>query len=141
MRVHCGMWLFFLLMVIPSVLMAAGEPSRQDGASPPTRPRPDFFHYQDSEPLRIVGDGDYLIENRIFSPVEGEYGIRVNLLAPGILEDGVSRVLPQHLRDEYVKHCGLKRVGTLSEVACLAAWLATENTYVTGETIVVDGGL
>ena len=71
----------------------------------------------------------------------GEYGIKVNLIAPGILEDGISRSLPEDLLKEYKKHCGLKRVGRLSEVAELVAWLAKHNTYVTGQTILIDGAL
>jgi NAD(P)-dependent dehydrogenase (short-subunit alcohol dehydrogenase family) len=71
----------------------------------------------------------------------GKYNIRVNLVAPGILEDGMSRVLPETLRQEYVKHCGLKRFGRLDEIAVWAKWLALENTYVTGQTILVDGAL
>ncbi len=71
----------------------------------------------------------------------GELSIKVNLVAPGILEDGLSRVLPDELRREYVKHCGLKRFAKLAEVANVIAWLARENTYVTGRTILVDGAL
>lgn len=71
----------------------------------------------------------------------GEVGIKVNLVAPGILEGGLSRALPESLRKEYVKHCGLRRVGRLDEVASVIAWLALENTYVTGRTLLLDGGL
>ncbi|MDP6506290.1 MAG: SDR family oxidoreductase, partial [Planctomycetota bacterium] len=60
---------------------------------------------------------------------------------PGILEEGISRDLPDDLLSEYIKHCGLKRVGRLSEVASIIAWLAHENTYVTGQTILVDGAV
>jgi NAD(P)-dependent dehydrogenase (short-subunit alcohol dehydrogenase family) len=71
----------------------------------------------------------------------GKRGVRVNLVAPGVLEGGISRTLPDELRAQYLKHCGLKRVGRLEEVAALAAWLALENTYVTGQTLLLDGGL
>jgi NAD(P)-dependent dehydrogenase (short-subunit alcohol dehydrogenase family) len=71
----------------------------------------------------------------------GKHGIRVNLIAPGILEGGMSRVLPEDLRQEYLKHCGLRRFGRLEEIAAWAAWLALQNTYVTGQTILVDGAL
>jgi 3-oxoacyl-[acyl-carrier protein] reductase/ketoreductase RED2 len=50
-------------------------------------------------------------------------------------------VLPDDLRAEYLKHCGLKRLGRLDEVASVAVWLALDNTLVTGQTIVVDGAL
>jgi len=71
----------------------------------------------------------------------GPYNIRVNTIAPGVLDGGLSRVLPDDLRSEYLKHCGLKRLGRLEEVASVAAWLALDNTLVTAQTIVVDGAL
>lgn len=70
------------------------------------------------------------------------YNIRVNCLAPGLLEDGVGRNLPEHRLKEYVKHVALHRVGTLDEAARLAAFLASDrNSYMTGHTVVLDGGL
>ena len=71
----------------------------------------------------------------------GPQGIRVNSVAPGVLEGGLSHTLPDDLRREYLKHCGLKRLGRIEEVASLVAWLATENTFVTGQTMVLDGAL
>jgi NAD(P)-dependent dehydrogenase (short-subunit alcohol dehydrogenase family) len=67
--------------------------------------------------------------------------IRVNMIAPGVLEDGASRTLPDDLRAEYLRHAGLRRVGTIAEVTGLATWFALENTYVSGQTLLVDGGL
>ena len=71
----------------------------------------------------------------------GKDGIRVNLVAPGILENGMSRVLPESLRAEYLKHCGLRRFGRLEEIAAQIVFLALRNTYITGQTILVDGAL
>ena len=71
----------------------------------------------------------------------GEHKIRVNMVAPGIMDGGLSRALPDNLLKEYVKHCGLKRVGRLGEVAAIVAWLARHNTYITGRTLLADGGL
>lgn len=71
----------------------------------------------------------------------GEHRIRVNMVAPGILEGGLSRSLPDNLLKEYVKHCGLKRVGRLPEIAAIVAWLARHNTYVTGQVLLADGAL
>jgi NAD(P)-dependent dehydrogenase (short-subunit alcohol dehydrogenase family) len=71
----------------------------------------------------------------------GEHQVRVNLIAPGILEAGLSRILPEELLQEYLKHCGLKRTGKLAEIAALLAWFARKNSYVTGQTILADGGL
>jgi len=71
----------------------------------------------------------------------GRDRIRVNLVAPGILESGMSHVLPEDLRQEYLKHCGLRRFGCLTEIAAWVVWLALRNTYVSGQTILVDGAL
>ena len=70
------------------------------------------------------------------------YGIRVNSLAPGLLEDGVGRNLPEHRLADYLKHCALGRIGRLDEVARLAAFLVSDgNGYMSGETVVIDGGV
>ncbi|HJY77990.1 MAG TPA: SDR family oxidoreductase [Burkholderiales bacterium] len=71
----------------------------------------------------------------------GGRGILVNMLAPGILDGGVAKLLSDELLQEYLKHCSLKRTGTAHEVAQFVSWLAMENTYVTGQAIVLDGGL
>lgn len=70
------------------------------------------------------------------------YRIRVNCLAPGLLDDGVAAGLPEHRLKEYLKHCSLGRVGTVEETAKFAAFLVSDrNSYMNGETIVMDGGL
>jgi NAD(P)-dependent dehydrogenase (short-subunit alcohol dehydrogenase family) len=70
------------------------------------------------------------------------YGIRVLCLAPGLLEDGIGKNVPEHSLADYLKHCALGRVGTFAEVAQFAAFLTSDlNTYMNGETIVMDGGL
>jgi NAD(P)-dependent dehydrogenase (short-subunit alcohol dehydrogenase family) len=71
----------------------------------------------------------------------GDHGILVNMVAAGILDKGVAHLLSDELRNEYMKHCSLKRVGTAREIANVVAWLALENTYVNGQTIILDGGL
>lgn len=72
----------------------------------------------------------------------GRYGIRVVLLAPGLLEDGLGRNLPEHRLQDYLKHCALGRVGTFDEVAELCAFLASERAgYLTGASVVADGGV
>jgi NAD(P)-dependent dehydrogenase (short-subunit alcohol dehydrogenase family) len=68
------------------------------------------------------------------------HNVRVLCLAPGLLEDGVGRNLPDHKRDDYLHHCALGRVGTFAEVAEFAAFLVSDaNSYQSGATIVMDG--
>ena len=68
-------------------------------------------------------------------------GILVNVVAPGVLDGGITDVVPEDVRREYLKHSALKRFGTHAEIARSIAWLALSNTYITGQTIVLDGGL
>lgn len=70
------------------------------------------------------------------------YGVRVNLLAPGLLEDGMGLQIPEHRRQDFVRHCALGRPGRLDEVARFAAFLLSdEASYISGDTIAMDGGL
>jgi NAD(P)-dependent dehydrogenase (short-subunit alcohol dehydrogenase family) len=72
----------------------------------------------------------------------GPHGVVVNLVAPGILDGGIAGLLSRDLHDEYVKHCTLKRVGRPDEIAKWVAFLAgAKNTYLTGQTVILDGGL
>lgn len=70
------------------------------------------------------------------------YQIRVNCLAPGLLEDGVGKSLPEHRLQDYIRHVPLRRIGRLDEVGKFAAFLASDlNSYMNGETILMDGGI
>ncbi|HET9931693.1 MAG TPA: SDR family oxidoreductase [Polyangiaceae bacterium] len=70
------------------------------------------------------------------------HGIRVVCLAPGLLEDGLGRNLPDHRLVDYLHHCALGRVGKFEEVAEMCALLASDrSSYVSGETLVMDGGV
>lgn len=72
----------------------------------------------------------------------GPAGILVNLVAPGILDGGIATYLAEDLMKDYVRHSALRRVGTASEIARVTAFLVSpRNTYLTGQAVVLDGGL
>jgi glucose 1-dehydrogenase len=71
-------------------------------------------------------------------------GITVNNIAPGAIETPINaRVLSDPaLRDALLVNIPLKRLGQPSDVAAMAAFLASADAdYITGTTSVVDGGL
>lgn len=71
----------------------------------------------------------------------GSMNIKVNSVDPGVLEGGMSARLTEKMRADYLKHCALKRFGTAEEVANTINWLLTKNTYVTGQSFLLDGAL
>lgn len=69
-------------------------------------------------------------------------GIAVNAVAPGYIPTDLTNVLPQEIKDNIVKFVALQRFGTCEEVADVVAFLASDRaSYITGQTIAVDGGL
>ena len=72
----------------------------------------------------------------------GRYGITVNCLAPGVLNEGVGGNLPANRQQEYINHCALGRLGDVQEVAEVVAFFVSDrNSYMNGATTVVDGGV
>lgn len=71
----------------------------------------------------------------------GPKGIRVNLLASGLLNDGLSRGLDRKLIEDYKAFSALRRTGTAAEVARAVRWLALETTYMSGKVVPVNGGI
>jgi 3-oxoacyl-[acyl-carrier protein] reductase len=70
------------------------------------------------------------------------HNIRVVCLAPGLLEDGLGRNLPEHRLVDYLKHCALGRVGTFEEVAEACVFMASDDaSYALGATVLMDGGV
>jgi len=76
------------------------------------------------------------------APVLGKYNINLNAIAPGsIATEENLRSYKKNEIDELIKNIPLGRFGTPEEVAKIAAFLASDNSsYITGQTIVVDGG-
>ena len=73
----------------------------------------------------------------------GPLGIRVNAVAPGIIDDELMSFITAGgpLLDDYIDQMPLGRVGTVEDVAAAVRFLlGPESCFVTGETLGVDGG-
>jgi glucose 1-dehydrogenase len=71
-------------------------------------------------------------------------GITINNIAPGAIETPINQKLlsDPKLLDPLLANIPLRRMGKPADVASVAAFLASSDAdYITGATIVVDGGL
>lgn len=72
-----------------------------------------------------------------------ERGVRVNAVAPGVIDTPMTAPMAAfpELLDAEVAHIPMGRLGTPAEVAAAVLFLASDAaSYVTGETLAVDGG-
>lgn len=69
-------------------------------------------------------------------------GITVNAIAPGYIQTAMTAKLNDKVREELLKQIPLRSLGTAEDVAGACLFLASqEASYITGQTIVVDGGM
>ena len=72
----------------------------------------------------------------------GSRGIRANAIAPGFIETAMTAALPEEVRQEWAKKIPLRRGGQVEDIANVATFLASDmSSYVTGQVILVDGGM
>ncbi|WPX09852.1 3-oxoacyl-[acyl-carrier-protein] reductase [Anaerocellum danielii] len=68
--------------------------------------------------------------------------IRVNAIAPGFIKTDMTEVLSDKVKETMLSSIPLGRFGEADEVANVALFLASSlSSYVTGQVIVVDGGM
>lgn len=71
----------------------------------------------------------------------GPRGVRVNQVALGVLEGGLSQGLATRRRRDYEAFSALRRAGRPDEAAKVIAWLALENTFIQGKVVSANGGI
>lgn len=72
----------------------------------------------------------------------GSAGIRVNCIAPGIVDTDMIHTMPEYVIDEWVRNSYLKRISKPEEIADVAVFLASDAaSMITGQVIRVDGGV
>ncbi|MBV9717999.1 MAG: SDR family oxidoreductase [Candidatus Eremiobacteraeota bacterium] len=72
----------------------------------------------------------------------GSRNIRVNAVAPGLIETAMTEKIPGAAREFLIKQAALGRAGKPEDVSTVVAFLCSDDAgYMTGQTLVVDGGI
>ena len=72
----------------------------------------------------------------------GQFGIRVNAVAPGVTDTGMISGMEDKMREQILEKTVMNRVARPEEIANVVAFLASDKAgYITGQVIRVDGGI
>jgi peroxisomal 2,4-dienoyl-CoA reductase len=73
----------------------------------------------------------------------GRYGIRVNAIAPGPIEDteGMKRLVPEPIKEKLRQRIPLGRFGRIKDIESAAVFLCSDaGSFINGAVLVIDGG-
>jgi 3-oxoacyl-[acyl-carrier protein] reductase len=72
----------------------------------------------------------------------GKRNILVNAIAPGFIKTRMTEVIPEEIKENYLKQIPLGKFGEPEDVANLVFFLSSEQaSYLTGQTICLGGGI
>lgn len=130
---------FFLTQYFVQKLIGAKKPGRIVNISSvhEDMPFPNFASY-------CISKGGMRMFMRDLCVELGPKDITINNIAPGAIETPINKKLMQNKGEmqALLKNIPLNRLGTVDDVAELAAFLASDKAgYITGATYVIDGGL
>lgn len=78
---------------------------------------------------------------KLLSRKYGGHGIRINCVAPGMINTEMISHVPKDKIDNFLNYTALKRLGEASEIADIVSFLANEASgYLSNNVILVDGG-
>lgn len=104
------------------------------------------YTYPPGDALSSVPKAGMEALGRAIAKEEGKFGIRANMVAPGIIDAGLGSHFLETLYSPEIwesqkKSIALRRFGTGEEIAEAIAFLASDRArYITGQTLIVDGG-
>ena len=82
------------------------------------------------------------VASKTLSAELADKGIRVNAVAPGVIDTAMTNVLSEEILDRQMRNADISRIGTPEEVAEVILFLASDRaSYVTGQVIRIDAGI
>jgi len=90
----------------------------------------------------VASKGGVIAMSKSFAQEAGTSGIRFNSVTPGFIATEMTDVLSDEIKDSFTSKIPMKRFGNPSEVAEAVAFLLSDHSsYITGETLKVNGGM
>jgi 2-hydroxycyclohexanecarboxyl-CoA dehydrogenase len=127
---------FFLQHLVPTMVAGGGGSLIQMSSASVYA-----LLYNHAAYIATKAAGDALV--RCFANEFGIKGVRVNSIAPGLTGSPMTAhemSLPG-LAEAFVKEYPLGRIGTADDIANAALWLASDESFVTGQVLQINGGL
>lgn len=79
---------------------------------------------------------------KVLAKEVGDFGIRVNAVAPGFVDTEMARHTGEQERNRMLENSAFKRLAEPGEIADAVYFLASDNaSFITGEVMRVDGGM
>ncbi len=94
--------------------------------------------------LYSVTKAALIMMTKSFALELGQFGVRVNTIAPGLVETALSEYYwkDEQRRQEWIGRQPIQRIGQPAEIAEVAVMLASDRgSYITGQVFTVDGGI
>ncbi len=72
----------------------------------------------------------------------GSKGITANVVAPGFIQTDMTDNLPPDIKDKLTANLPVRRLGTVDDIAAAVAYVSSDDAgFLTGQTLVIDGGM
>lgn len=86
--------------------------------------------------------GGMIAMSKSFAYEGAPRNVRFNCITPGFIETDMTSVLKDDVKESYIKHIPLGRLGATTDVAQAVAFLLSDySSYITGEVLRVNGGM
>jgi len=86
--------------------------------------------------------GAMIAMTKSFAKEGAARGVRFNCITPGFIETDMTDALSEKVKEQFIANIPLKRFGEAKEVANAVAFLLSDHSsYITGETLKVNGGM
>jgi 3-oxoacyl-[acyl-carrier protein] reductase len=90
----------------------------------------------------VASKGGVIAMTKTFALEGAARGIRFNSVTPGFIDTDMTKNLPEKIKEEMLNRIPLKRFADAKEVASAVAFLLSDDaSYITGETLKINGGM